>query len=174
MVKDICGRGEYNLGGSKEDTIGLPVSISNLPEKIELEGCSLNIRTSFHVSLVAIGIIIEKHKITIPDFFEKVVSNFCEFVKDNPIKIDCFRDEYKFVSENEKRSVVVMCDILNINKFFDFINEKYNLQIEYPPTHVTLYTLQKDKGIFLTDSKDIKTMTKSITNWGFKFKWNKF
>jgi hypothetical protein len=174
MAKYICGGGKYMLGGPNEDSIGLPISISNLPEKTNAEGYLLSVRTVFHVTLVAIGKIIEKHKVTSPDFLDKIVSDFCEFTQKNNVDLLRFRDELKFASEKEKRSIIMMCDISNLNKFFDFINEKYNLQVEYPPTHVTLYTLQQDIGIFLTDSKDIKTMTKSIKNPGIKLKWKKF
>jgi hypothetical protein len=59
-----------------------------------------------------------------------------------------------------------MCDISNLNNFFDLINKKYDLQIEYQPTHVTLYTLQPNKGIFLADSGDIEKLSKPITNPG--------
>lgn len=174
MTKNICEQGKYILGGPNEDSIGIPVSISRLQEKIEAEGCSLSIRTVFHATLVAIGKIIEKNQVKIPDFLDKIVADFCEFIKENNVEIVRFRDELKFASQNERRSVIIMCDVSNLDKFFDLINEKYDLQLEYPPTHVTLYTLQPDKGIFLTDSKDIETMTKSIKNPGIKLKWEKF
>lgn len=174
MAKDICGQGRYILGGPSEDSIGLPVSFSKLPAKIEVEGQTLLLRTMFHTTLVAIGKIIEKNKIETPDFLDKVVAYFCEFTQTNDISIMGFRDEFKFATEGERRSVVVMCDVSNLNKFFDLINERYDLQLEYPPIHVTLYTLQLDEGIFLTDTKDIETMTKPIPNPGIKFEWKKF
>lgn len=174
MTKNICEQGKYILGGPSEDSIGLPVSISNLPEKIEVEGYSLLIRTAFHATLVAVGKIIEKNQVKISDFLDKVVADFCEFTRENDVKIIRFRDEFKLASQNERRSVIIMCDVLNLDKFFNLINEKYGLQLKYPPTHVTLYTLQPNKGIFLTDSKDIKTMTKPIKNPGIELKWEKF
>jgi len=60
-------------------------------------------------------------------------------------------------------SLVVMCDVSNLDKFFDLINEKYQLNIEYPPTHVTLYTLQPNKGVFLTNSDEINNLTKVVS-----------
>ena len=50
------------------------------------------------------------------------------------------------------------------NKLKELINEKYSLKLETPPTHATLYTLNLDEGIFLTDAKDISEMTKIIPN----------
>lgn len=163
MSKNICEGRKYQLGGPKEDTIGLPVSVVNLPEKIDVEGCTLLLKSSFHVSLVCIGKIIEKYNVSIPNFINKVVDDFCEFTKENNIDFISYSGESRFVAQNERRSVVVMCDVSNLDKFFKFINQKYGLNVEYPPTHVTIYTLQPDKGIFLTDSEDIKQLTKSIT-----------
>lgn len=166
MPKFICGKEKYILGGPKEDTIGLPVSFLNLPAIIEVEGLTLYLKTTFHISLVCIGKIIEKHNIIIPDFLNKVVSDFCKFTQANSIDLVRYRDEFKLASENERRSLIVMADVSNLNKFFDLVNNKYNLQLEYQPTHVTLYTLQPDKGIFLIDPEDIKRLTKPIKNPG--------
>lgn len=144
----------------------MPVQLSNLPEKIEVEGCTLYRKSSFHISLVCIGKIIGKYKIEAPYFFEKIVADFCEFTKTNSVDLLRYRDEFKFASENERRAVIVMCDISNLNNFFDLINKKYSLQLEYPPTHATLYTLQPNVDIFLTDAGDIAKLTKLIINPG--------
>lgn len=162
--KFICGGEKYQLGGPREDTIGLPVSIEGLPEKIEVEGYTLLRKTSFHVSLVCIGNIIEKYNVSIPDFQNKVVADFCEFIQKDSVNLLRYRNEFRFATQSERRSVVVMCDVSNLDEFFQLINQRYGLRVEYPPTHITLYTLQLNSGIFLTDSEDIKQFTKSITN----------
>jgi hypothetical protein len=140
----------------------LPVSFSGIPVKIQVEGCELLLKDSFHVSLVCIGKIIEKNQLTIPDFVNKVIADFYDFTSKINIELDQYRDEFRLVSENDRKSVVVMCDIKNLDNFFAFLNNKYKLNLEYPPTHVTLYTLQPNLGIFLTDTDDIKRLTKRI------------
>jgi len=144
------------------------VSFDKLPEEIEVERYKLFLKDSFHVSLVCVGKIIEKNNINIKetDFLEKVITDFCNFTKENKVDLIRYRDEFKFVEEDEKRSMVVMCDISNLDKFFDFINKKYDLNLEYPPTHITLYTLQPNVGIFFTDSEDVKNLTRPIENPG--------
>ena len=163
-MKFICESKKYIIGGPKEDSIGLLVPVDNLPEKINVEGHELIRRSYFHVTLVAIGRIADKYNVNIPDFVNKVISDFCDFVKDSKINFIRFRNEFRFTIEDEKRSVVAMCDVSNLNKFFILINKKYGLNIEYPPTHVTLYTLQPDVGIFVTNSEDIEKLTKQISN----------
>ncbi len=116
------------------------------------------------MSLVCIGKIVEKNKVQIPNFVSSVIEDFCAFTQHTPVELARYRDEFRFVEENERKSVVVMCEISNLDKFFTFLNKKYELNIEYPPTHVTMYTLQPNKGIFLTDSADIKNLTEQIAS----------
>jgi hypothetical protein len=161
-TKYICGGEKYELGWEKDDTIALPVTFSGLPKKIEVEGYALSLKTSFHVSLVCIGKIIEKNNLAIPDFIDKIVSDFCEFTQHTDIDLTGYKDEFRFATQDKRRSVVLMCNISNLDKFFDFINNKYGLRLESPPTHVTLYTLAPYPGIFLTDTDDIDQFTKKI------------
>ncbi len=165
MKERICDGGKYIFGS---ESIGLPVSISNIPETISVEGLTLFRKSSFHVTLVALGKIIEKYTMTAPDFLERGVADFCEFVREHEVKFHRFREEFRFAFEGERCSLVVLCDVSNLNEFFDRMNVRYDLNLEYPPTHVTLYTLQLDKGIFLTDRKDIDQKTKVIKNPGIK------
>jgi hypothetical protein len=108
------------------------------------------------------GQIIKKHGVSTPNFAEGVMVDFCDFVQKNPIELLRYRDEYRFMAEDEKRAVVIMCDVSNLDKFFDHLNSKYKLTLEYPPTHVTLYTLQPNVGIFMTDSADLQKLSKII------------
>jgi hypothetical protein len=164
--KFICNGEKYEVGGPNEDTIGLPVSFSSLPPTIEVEGHTLLLKTSFHVSLVCIGKIAQKNNLTDPDIVNKMVLDFCKFTQRIAVDLKEYRDEFKLATEAERRAVIVMCNISNLDKFFDFINQKYGLKLEYPPTHVTLYTLQPNMGIFLTDSEDMRKLTKPTKNPG--------
>ncbi|MFA6177501.1 MAG: hypothetical protein WC694_01240 [Candidatus Paceibacterota bacterium] len=161
----ICENNKYKIGGEKEDTIYLPVSFSNLPEEIKVQEQTLYLFNSFHVSLIYIGKIIEKYNITIPDFLNKIENDFCEFIKTNNVEVVRYNNEFKFVARNDKKTVVVMCEVSNLNKFFDLINQKYELPLKYMPTHVTLYGNLKNKpGIWLMNEDDIKNFTIPIEN----------
>ena len=165
MDKFICDREKYTLSGQTGDSVCLPVllSDSSLPKELEIEGNVLSLKTEFHVTLVAMGKIIKKYEVTDPNFIEKVIADFCQFVQENPVELIRYRDEYRFMAENERRTVVVMCDVSNLDKFFEQLNKKYSLGVECPPTHVTLYTLQPNVGIFMVDSGDMQKLTKVIT-----------
>lgn len=114
------------------------------------------------MSLVCVGQIIEKFHVELPDFIAAVTTDFCTYTKERPIQFKGFRDEFRFVTKDEKRSLIAMCDIENLEGFFDLLNKKYSLHISYPPTHVTLYTLQTDMGIFVTDADELVGLTKRV------------
>jgi len=165
MTKEpIFSNTECVLGGSGKDIIALPVSFTGLPERIEVRGNTLYLKSKFHISLVCINIIIKKYDIKIQDFLSKVIEDFSSFVKTNKVELLHYNNDFKFAVEGDLKSVVVTCEVSNINKFFDLINEKYELNIKYPPTHVTLYTLKDGLGIYLTDSGDINNLTTPIEN----------
>jgi len=149
---------------SKTNTISLPVSLIGLPNEIIIDGNKLALKSSFHISLVCINEIIKKYGVKIPDFRDLVIKDFCDFVNINDINFLNYLQEFRFVTENDLKTLIVRCNVSNLDKFFELINKKYKLNIEYPPTHVTLYTLEGKLGIFLTDSNDIKNLTKPIPN----------
>lgn len=164
MSEFICGTNKYEIGGESQ-TIFLPVSFENLPEEIKVQGQTLYLPSPFHVSLVYIGKMIKKYKITIPDFANKIVGDFCDFTKTNDIDLIRYTNEFKFVTKNEKQTVVVMCEVSNLNKFFDLINQKYRLNVLYMPTHVTVYgDVKGRRGVWLMDEDDIKNFTVPIKN----------
>src|SRR3989344_8677913 len=124
----ICRNSKYELMAVDNEVIYLLVSFNNLPEEIMVKGITLYLPSPFHVSLVYIGKIIERYNISIPDFLNKIVEDFCNFTKTNNIEVTNYKDEYKFVTrDNIKKTVVVMCEVSNLNNFFDLINKKYEL-----------------------------------------------
>lgn len=61
----ICDTVKYTFN---EQTIAVGVNLKNLPKSIEVDDIQLILKSEFHVSLVCIGKIIEKHNIQITDF----------------------------------------------------------------------------------------------------------
>ena len=153
---------KYELGGLSKDVIGLPLTMLNLPNTIEVEGVTLTLKNAFHVSLICIGKIIEKYAVQDSNFRSSVIDDFVDYTSQCEIGLIKIKNDFRFVTAAEHRSVIVMCDISNLHGFFNLLNQKYVLNVEYPPTHVTLYTLQPEKGIFVTDSNDLIKLTKLI------------
>jgi hypothetical protein len=163
----ICDGRTYIL---KNDTIGLPVDLSDLPESIVAEGITLLRKSNFHISLICIGQLVTRHSIAIQNFQQLVVDEFCKFTAQNDISFVRFRSEYRLATLNERRALIILCDVTNLDRFFAHINNTFGLTLETQPTHLTLFTLQQDKGIFLIDQADIVTRTKFIADPGLNIK----
>jgi ribonuclease BN (tRNA processing enzyme) len=159
--KFVCENKKYVL---EWENISLPASLKDLPPEIEVEGHRLLLKSVFHASLICIGKIIEKYNVLIPDFENIVIKDFCDFTKNHDISITGYRNEFRFVTQDEKRSVIIMVNVSNLDNFFALLNRKYDLKVEVQPAHVTLYTLQPDIGIYLTSSGDMEKLTKVIKN----------
>ena len=159
--KFICGN-KYTI--SPTNTIALPVQVDGLPLEIVVEDTKLVLKSTFHISLVCINEIIRKNNIIDTNFKDLVVKDYCDFVAINDISLLSYKDEFRFMLEGDQKAVVAMCNVSNLDKFFEILNKKYNLSLGYPPTHVTLYTLPGKGGIFMTDSADLKNLTKVIQN----------
>ncbi len=156
----ICNTNKYTTSATQ--TISLPLSLDVLPNQVSIENTDLLLKSKFHISLVPIQKIVEKYKINILDFDKSVLEDFCEYVNKNPVEFTGFLSEFRFVQQKELRTLVVMCEVANLDGFYNLINKKYNLAIETPRAHVTIYTSEPDQGIFLINSDDIEQMTKIV------------
>ena len=145
----ICGGNKftYNKG-----YIALPVEISNLSEFIEIEGEILQKKPSFHASLLCVKDIIEKHG----DLEKRVLDFFCSFVSKNDVSFVKYSGEFRFVTNEERKTLIALCEISNLKEFSESLGHKFGIEVPPQPTHVTLYTLQFNIGIGLNSPADMK------------------
>lgn len=158
MRQFICDTTKYVLG---KGYIMLPVEVTNLPPIIEVEGATLTRKSSFHVSLVSVKEILARTGDILNE--EIIVKNFCDFVATHEVSLAGYTDEFRYAKDGERESVVVMCNLSNLEPLFNYLNQVLQLNLEVPPAHVTLYTLQPDIGIGLISPADLATKTKIVT-----------
>lgn len=152
---------KYNKG-----YVCLPISLhpEHLPKTLLVKNTRLQIKTSFHVSLMCVKNIEENS--TIKNITEKIITLFCEFIKTHEIAFEGFTGEFRFAQRDKdsRKSLIGMCRVKNLNNFFDKVNSVLGLHITYQPTHVSLYTLHVDEAIGLNSEEDIERMTKDVTS----------
>ncbi len=139
--------------------IYLPLDIRNLPEQITVEGYSLQLKTELHCSLVCIKCMELKYGKNFDNLESKIVERFCEFVSKNEISFIKYRNEFRLVKRAGRVSVVVMCDVSNLEDFFHLLEKKFGIKADTQPTHVTSYTLQPNKGIGIPDQATLQLTT---------------
>jgi hypothetical protein len=164
-TKFICGGEKYNVYGDNR-AIGMPILLTDIPKEITLQGNAFYFPSPFHVTLFYTEHVVDRYNISIPNFKDKAVDDFCEFTKQNKIEFVKYTNDFRLVVKNDsKKSIMVRCKVSNLNEFFDFINNKYDLKIKYPTPHVTLYNTRKgEHGMYLMDSDDIANFTIPIEN----------
>ncbi len=167
MSRDyICNQSQYFFGNGY---ICLEIQIPEIPETLMIEDSFLTRKTKFHVSLLALK--------TIPNFEilqKDIIEYFCDFISEDSIKFTGFSGEFRFVQREEKETsdqisqgeyretVVAMCAISNMDLLVENINKRYNINLCSQPTHVTLYTKQKDLGIGINSQKDLEKLSKVV------------
>ena len=166
----ICGGEKYEVYGDNLG-IGLVVNLGGLPEKVKVRDTNFYLPAPYHVTLFYLERYTKIYEIQTLNFKSEIIKDFCEFVKTNEIKFLKYKNEYRIVQRSDrpdkepKVSIIVMCEVANLNNFFDLVNEKYGLNIKYPVPHVTLYnTLKGEPGWYLLDIEDLKTYTTFIEN----------
>ena len=124
--------------------IYLRLTIRDLPPKLNVSGYELLAKEEFHCSLVCVKDLQEKYG---DDINEKIINLFHNFSSKNKMDLVGYRNEFRLVQRGERVSVIVMCDISNIDKFFELMKQELGIESDIQPTHVTLYTLQPNMGI---------------------------
>ena len=96
-TKFICGGEKYDVYGDNL-AIGMLVSLTNIPEEITLQGTKFYFPTPFNVTLFYTERVIGQYSVSIPDFKNKVVDDFCEFTSKNKINpiVYCMKLIYFF------------------------------------------------------------------------------
>lgn len=145
----ICGGNTFTYS---KGYIALPVEIHGLPESVRIENETLQRRSSFHVSLLCVKDLLEKHG----NIEEKILDSFCSFVNKNDISFVKYSGEFRFAKNGERKSLVVRCETSNLKEFSVLLGRELGMSIPPQPTHVTLYTLQPDAGIGLNSPADME------------------
>jgi hypothetical protein len=154
----ICNSEKYKYD---KGYLHLPITLDtqNLPQTIEVEGTILQLKTSFHVSLMFLKNQPEKTS-------EKILDLFCNFINHNDVIFEGFTGEFRFAQREEdgRKSLVGMCTVSNLNTFFDMVNEELNLNFQYQPTHVSLYTLTLNEAIGLNSKEELERLSYDVSN----------
>jgi hypothetical protein len=132
--------------------IGLPVVVERLPETLTIKGETLQLKSSFHVSLVCVKNILEQ----LPDAEQEIIDEFCRFSKENEVSFGNYTGEFRFVEDGDRKTLVALCEISNLTHFADQLSKRLDIEIPCQPTHVTLYTLQPDVGIGLNSLQEMQ------------------
>lgn len=127
-----------------------------LPEQITVYGQTLFRKSELHVSLMAL-----KHLVPLINAAnhtvseEDLVQDFLNYQAEHDLSTFHSTHTYRYVTRKERKTVVGMVDVPNIDGLFDSLQRKYATAIPTQPTHVTLYTLQPEMGIGILSQEEL-------------------
>jgi 16S rRNA (adenine1518-N6/adenine1519-N6)-dimethyltransferase len=130
----------------------------DLPDTIEIEGDILTKKDHFHVSLLCVKSILETH----PDKEEKIIQHFCDFTQEYEIKFKGFTKDFRLAAREERKSIVAMCKVSNLDAFAEYLSEQIGAEVAVQPTHVTIYILQHNMGIGINSPEELEEKSKLI------------
>lgn len=154
---DIAGNYVYSKG-----YLFLPVSLKRdfLKEEFFYQGERFFLKDEFHISLLCVKNILNEH-LEINE--ERILKAFCEFEnKNKSLSFYALSGELRLVKKGERKSIIALCQVSFLEEFFIFLRERLGIQIDTQPTHITLYTLQKNKGIGVNNQQDLENLTSKI------------
>ena len=133
------------------------------PNEITVGQKTLYRKSEFHVSLLALKNLLPLINAVDASVSEDdLVQDFLGYQRNFELSEYGLTSQLRYVMRAERETVVVMVDVPNLDGLFKELREKYRLNLPTQPTHVTLYTLQPEKGIGILSSGELERDSKPI------------
>ncbi len=130
-------------------SLHMPVT-PGLPPTIEVKGYKLLLKSEFHISLIKARFVAELVNPNRQDQIEQeIVAAFEKFIATQPLTEFHPTGVFRLAQVDVRKTVVGMCEVPHLQDFFDQLRATYKVDIPDQPTHITMYTLQPEKGIGL-------------------------
>lgn len=145
--------------------LGIHHELGNVAPELEIDGETLRAKDEFHMSIFSVKkyapLIAEQINKPESEVELQILEEAIRLLELIPVTVKNLRDEFRLAEEDEKKTVVVMCDANGLEEFFAGIRKAFSIDIPLQPTHITLYT--RDGGIGLTNNEDVQKLTRPLT-----------
>lgn len=132
-----------------------------MPDKVTLHDEVYTKKSEFHISLLCIKRILS----LLPNGVKEsdLIKDFIDFQHSHPL--DTFESihQIRIVEKDIRKALVLMVDVPALDVFFSELNKKYKVDLPLQPAHITLYTLQPEKGIGILSQGELETTSIPIT-----------
>ena len=116
-----------------------------LPQTVAWEDQTYYKKDEFHVTLVH----------TNRDIKDALETLFGRFIVERPVRLLSFKDELRVARKGENRSTAVRCEVSNLVPLFESISSQTGVDVPLQPTHVTLYSLERNVGIAIDSEAEM-------------------
>ncbi len=147
----------------KNGYVFLMINIYGIPESINIDGLKLILKSEFHITLINVEATSKFINIENAKSIEtEILEEFKKFIIEKPLDQYSLFKKFRFVSRDNRKTIIAMANVSNLIDFFDLIGNKYNKTIPYQPTHATLYGLLGKRSIGLLSNQELKRDSKKI------------
>lgn len=137
--------------------------LDNLPEQVQVEGKVLTRKNEFHISLMAIKNLLPLINAVDKNVTENdLVQDFLEYQKEAILSEYSLTSELRYVTRNERETIVCMVKVPGIENLFEVLRAKYGVNLPTQPTHITIYTLQPNVGIGILSNDELNSDSKVV------------
>lgn len=152
----------YSLGAG--GYVGLPLPsemFSRLPDSIIVEGVPFLKKDAFHVSLISLrdsGAPMFGTPVSIDSDAGRLSAVFDTYVTEHPIEFLRFLPDFRLAQKDDRTSVVVRCEVSNLEGLFATMQTVLGHPIPLQPTHVTIYTKTPNGGIGINSEEFMEAL----------------
>ncbi len=121
------------------------IALTDLPEEVIINGQKLFVKDEFHITLVSARYLAEKIQATDQEsVMHQIIEEFDKFTESIPLEKYKISNDFRFVQDRGRITVIVMAKVPKLDKFFESLNQKFSITLPKQQTHVTLYRYPKD------------------------------
>jgi hypothetical protein len=121
------------------------IPVTGLADETIINGQQLFVKDEFHITLVSIRYLAEQIQPANPEpVLHQIIEEFDKFTKKTSLEKYTISNDFRFVQDRGRTTVIVMAEVLNLDKFFERLNQKFSIKLPKQPTHITLYRYPKD------------------------------
>lgn len=129
----------------------LPLNLKIVP-RIKIGNATFFPKSGYHVSLLCIE-----------NFSESDQKKIFNFAQKYSVKIKKITGIYRLAVLQNQQSIIVRVHLRGLKKLISAINYHFGYNFSYPPTHITLFTLNGQYGIAINSTGEYKQLTRQIS-----------
>lgn len=134
------------------------ITLSGLPESIDIESYTLLKKSEFHITIMGTPRMVEMiTEMPSEVARQRLVDEFFDFVKDHDMRAATLTEDFRLVRHEDRISLVIMVNVPYVDELYDRLRASTGVDIPTQPAHITLYTLQPDKGIPIQSNAVLQT-----------------
>lgn len=138
-----------------------PAAFSALPEIVRVFDTELVRRPEFHITLGNLhDIMVRARGASSPENEQALLECFIAYVSKHSITLTRFLNDLRFAEKNERASIVVRCEVANLEDLYKAWEEVLGGPIGLQPTHVTIYSRKSGLGIGINTLPEMEALQK--------------